>query len=273
MINKLLKYILNKSSKVSSHSINENISLLDPLFKQGLREMSYCEDNDVFIASYPKSGVTWLQHITSSLIYGFDASSVPDNLVNLLIPDVHAFKYYFRTCYPVVFKSHSLPEPRMKRVVHLVRDGRDVMVSYFHMLQNQGKSANIKDMVLFGKDLYPCDWGQHCKQWLENPYNAQILKISYEQLINDPFDTIFKYCLFLGIEASEEKINHIIQKSSFKLMQKKEISQGWGEDFNLKQGLFIRRGKVGSYKDEMEISIQKIFFEKNQKILHALGYS
>jgi hypothetical protein len=272
MISKLIKNISNKSSGISCNSTKDNISPLDPLFKQGLREISYCEENDIFIASYPKSGVTWLQHMTSSLIYGFDASSVPDNLVNLLIPDVHSFKYYLRTCYPVVFKSHSLPEPRMKRVVHLVRDGRDVMVSYFHMLRNQGKSIKLEDMVINSNDLYPCDWGQHCEQWLKNPFNADILRISYEEMINNPFDTIFKYSNFLGIDVSEEKINNVIQKSSFHLMQKKEISQGWGEDFNLNQGLFIRRGKVGSYIDEMELDIQKMFFEKNQKILQALGY-
>jgi hypothetical protein len=123
--NKYLKPIIETGKKQQQESLI-NISVLEDLKKQCIYPTSYSNENDVFIASYPKSGTTWLRHLSTSLIYGMDASLVPDILVNLLFPDLHAFKYYLRSGMPVLYKTHDLPAPKMKKVVHLVRDVRDI---------------------------------------------------------------------------------------------------------------------------------------------------
>jgi len=247
-------------------------SVEDKLLKIGLHPISYFNDQDVFIASYPKSGVTWLQHMTASLIYGLDASIVPDNLVNFLIPDTHAVDYYLRTVFPTVFKSHSLPRPHMKRVVHLVRDGRDVMVSYHAMLNSQGHNVSLEEMINNDKHVYPCSWASHCEQWLHNPYNAEILRISYEELILDTTKTLRKYSEFLNINVDENTLNRTIEKSKFANFQQKEKNQGWLPSFSMGNGVFFRRGKIGSHKDEMKREIKNIFDDKNKYIMNKLGY-
>lgn len=87
--------------------------------------------SDVFVAGYPKSGITWIQYLLAGLTCGVDASSAPDTLVQALVPDVGYQKFYMRFATPTFFRTHFLPQSSYRRVIYLVRDGRDVMVSYF----------------------------------------------------------------------------------------------------------------------------------------------
>jgi hypothetical protein len=266
---------LNSSLKTEKNLQLESLldkSILEDLNKQCIYPTTYHEENDVFIASYPKSGVTWLRHLTASLVYGMDSSKVSDILVNTVFPDLHAYKYYLRTGFPVVFKTHDLPRPEMKRVIHLVRDGRDVMVSYYAMLKNQGYEITLDKMIKGEVELFPCDWSSHCSEWLRNPYKSNICRISYEDLKLSPVKTLQKYCCFVGIDADEAKITAAISQSEFIKMQIKEKDQGWGHN-NLRTGLFVRKGQIGSYRNEMSEELIKEFNELNHDMLSSLGYS
>ena len=100
---------------------------------------------DVFIVAYPKSGITWLQNMVAATLYGLDPQRAPDSLVQELVPDVHYKQLYKRFRTPMVFKTHHLPRPEYRRVVYLLRDGRDVMVSYWHHLEalDNGESFTV----------------------------------------------------------------------------------------------------------------------------------
>jgi hypothetical protein len=252
---------------------DSEVTILQELNEQWIYPTTYSEPDDVFIASYPKSGVTWLRHMTVSLMYGMDASKAPNIIVNTIFPDLHKLKYYLRTGKISIFKTHDLPRPEMKKVVHLIRDGRDVITSYHSMLNNEGYDISLNNMIVNAEGLYPCDWATHCTEWLKNPYGAEILRISYESLINQPEETLLRYCVFLGIDVSMETIKSTIQNSSFSKMQKKELEQGWGPLHNpLKKGMFVRRGKVGSYLDEMPKESLYEFEKRNVDILNEFGY-
>lgn len=269
--NKYLNPRIENEKKLQLESLI-NISILEDLKKQWIYPTSYTQENDVFIASYPKSGVTWLRHMTASLVYGMDASKVSDILVNMVFPDLHAYKYYLRTGFPVVFKTHDLPRPEMKKVLHLVRDGRDVMVSYYAMLKNQGYNITLDSMINDGAGLFPCDWSTHCSEWLKNPYEADICRISYEDLKHSPLKTLQKYCDFIGIEVDEKAISAAISQGEFSKMQKKEKDQGWGPN-KMGEGLFVRSGQTGSYRKEMAEELIKKFSDRNKNMLSSLGYT
>src|SRR5687768_13824154 len=90
---------------------------------------------DVFIVGYPKSGNTWLQNLAGAVVYGVLPEFAPPALMHLeLVPDVHQKQFYKRYSTPMFFKSHHLPRPEYRKVVYVLRDGRDVMVSYFQFL-------------------------------------------------------------------------------------------------------------------------------------------
>jgi len=153
-------------------------------------------DNDVFIVGYPKSGNTWMQNIIAGLLFGIDTKFLPDRLTQELVPPVKNKRFFKRFLDFNCFKSHELPTRDYKRVILLVRDGRDVIPSYKSMNDKQGIEFSIKQMVIEGKGLYPNKWHEFYKAWLSNPYQSEILILKYEDLIQDGFEQLKKICKF-----------------------------------------------------------------------------
>src|SRR5579862_9101604 len=108
-----------------------------------LQSITDFDPKDIFVVAYPKSGVTWMQYLLAGLIFGIDARHAHDSLVQDLVPDVHQRTFYRRHMTPTFFKTHHLPQPEYRRVIYLVRDGRDVMVSYFHFLAATGQPRDL----------------------------------------------------------------------------------------------------------------------------------
>ncbi len=117
----------------------------------GYTPTSEFTDDDVFIVSYPRSGNSWLLHLLMGIAYDVNPESIRYRLVRELIPDVHLKRYYKRYCHPMFFNSHYLSVPEYKRVIYLVRDGRDVMTSYYHYYSAcRGKEIDFARLVCGG---------------------------------------------------------------------------------------------------------------------------
>ncbi|WP_417197991.1 sulfotransferase domain-containing protein [Bizionia sp.] len=227
---------------------------------------------DIFIAGFPKSGNTWMQNLIAGLQYGIETSMLPDSLTQELIPDVHGKQYYKRFHDVVFFKTHELPRKEMKRVIHLVRDGRDAMASYYAMHQAMKKQVTLKEMVLEGKDVYPCRWHEHTRIWLDNPFNAEILIIKYEDLIQDAFKELKKIVEFAKLSCTDDLIYKAIEGNSFEQMKKKEKEFGWNnKEWDANED-FIRKGKVGSYKEEISVELIQSFESLSKVELEFFNY-
>ena len=96
-----------------------------PLPPAGYAPIREARPEDVFIVGYPRTGNTWFQNLVSGVVFGADPELTPDSVIQELVPDVHAKQYYKRFGTPTFFKSHDLPAPEHKRVIYLLRDGRD----------------------------------------------------------------------------------------------------------------------------------------------------
>ncbi|WP_026753230.1 sulfotransferase domain-containing protein [Sediminibacter sp. Hel_I_10] len=230
------------------------------------------EPQDIYIAGFPKSGNTWMQNLIAGVVFGIDTALLPDSLTQELVPDVHGKSFYKRFHNITFFKSHDLPRPHMKRVIHLVRDGRDVMVSYYAMQRAMKKSVTLEEMVINGKEVIPSKWYEHTRQWISNPYNADILALKYEDLINDPLSEMKRVMSFLKIDRSEETLLRSINGNSFNEMKRKERELGWNNQDWDKKEEFIRKGKVGSYKEEMAIELIAFFENEAQAELNYFNY-
>ncbi|MCP4420629.1 MAG: sulfotransferase domain-containing protein [Chloroflexi bacterium] len=228
---------------------------------------------DVFFVGYPKSGNTWFRYLVTGAFYGVDPEYAPHALVNSLIPNMHTKQFYMRYQTPMFFKSHGLPDPAFKRVVYLLRDGRDVMVSYFHHLRNLNeKNVDFLNMVQSGDDLFYGQWHNHVEAWLSNPFNAQIITIRYEDMKKDAVHELQRFCQFVGIEREDSFLKSTVDKASFDKMRRKEKRDGWGHSMWKGNKQFIRRGQVGSYKDEMPPNVLEAFMQNASETLHKYGY-
>ena len=148
----------------------------------GLLPIADTRPTDVFVCSYPRSGVTWFQNLLAGVAFGVDPEFTPDALIQDLVPDVHYKSHYKRYGPSAYFKSHALPQKQYRRVIYLLRDGRDVMVSYHHFLTAlQGPLDFLK--LVQGVGLSPCQWHEHVEQWLANPHGAEMIVVRYEDLL------------------------------------------------------------------------------------------
>jgi hypothetical protein len=240
-----------------------------------LTSITQFSDEDIFIAAYPKSGNTWFQNLITGIYFGVDPELAPDTLIQELVPDVHFKNYYRRFLTPMFFKTHFLPRPEYKRVVYLVRDGRDVMVSYYYYLVAIGNTeVDFMAMVRSG-DLFPSRWHEHVQAWQANPYNAEKIIIKYEDLKRDPLTELTRFCEFAGIQREQIFLQRIVDQTAFVKMQAKEkegrmfrANQAWPQNKS-----FFRRGVVGSFRDEMPSDVLEVFLQDAGTTLRGLGYA
>lgn len=230
--------------------------------------------DDVFIVGYPKSGNTWLQNILVELVYGIDTTKINDSLLQELVPDVHFKRYFKRFGKRMFFKSHFLPKPEYRKVIYILRDGRDVMVSYHHYLKATGQvTGDISSTIQTHKALFPSKWHVHVETWLNNPYDSDMLVIKYEELLENPVKTLHLVTDFLELDVLVGQIEEVIERTSFGKMQDKEKSTGWDNSRDWPEDkLFVRRGTSGSYKDEMPAITLDCFLAESSRTLKRCGY-
>lgn len=240
----------------------------------GLSPREEVSRKDVFIVGYPKSGNTWFQNIISGLAFGVDPELAPDALIQEIVPDVHRKKFYKRIHERMFFKSHHLPRPEYGKVIYLLRDGRDVMVSYYHYNKAiYGDSADLDLMIDSGQYLFPCHWHGHVRQWRENPYGADMITVRYEDLLHDPLPELEKVCLFLELERSASALRTVHEKCAFAKLRRKERAFGLDDPAWPRGKAFFRRGAQGSYKDEMPPRTLQKFLAVAGETLRECGYA
>ncbi len=250
--------------------------LSEDQFKTRLRESANLipfndsVDEDIFLVGYPKSGNTWFRQMVAGIVFGVDPEFAPFALVSDLVPGPMQ-RYYKRYVTPSFFKTHYLPERRFRNVVYLVRDGRDVMVSYFHHLNSIRGETSWTDVVR-GKVPDEVSWHKHVDAWLSNPFDARILTIKYEDLQSDCVSQLRRFCEYAGIQRSDSFLEQLVTKTSFEKLQRKEEIYGVNHPDWPKDKRFFRRGKVGSHVDEMPAEVLDVFLNHAQSTLQRLGY-
>jgi hypothetical protein len=229
---------------------------------------------DVFLVAYPKSGITWFQNLVSGLAYGANPKMTPWLLVGDMVPDVHASKFYRRYTTPMFFKSHFLPQPQYRRVIYLLRDGRDAMVSYLHYENSlKGKKLDFLDFVTAEGNLFPCKWHRHVETWMQNPYKAEMLVIKYEDLLEDTVGQLENICKFARLPGDPDMLAFVAESARFNYLQNKEAKhqkyrpEKWADD-----KLFFRRGEAGSHRDEMPPKVLEAFLSDASETLRRHGY-
>lgn len=230
---------------------------------------------DIFVVAYPKSGVTWFQNLLCGVVYGVNPAISPPHVVNDLVPDVHYSAFYRRYNTPMYFKSHERPRPDFRRVVYLLRDGRDVMVSFKHYVEAVGGiPLDFLQFVTNEEHLFPCKWHRHVEEWVRNPFGAEILIIKYEDLLEQPVLEMERFCDFVKVSKDRNNISAVVEAARFQQLRTKE--ERYGEHrpaiWPSRDKHFFRRGVVGSHKDEMPPNVLEAFLSDASETLRRHGY-
>lgn len=234
------------------------------------KKLNIC-DQDIFLVSYPRSGNTWVRFLLANLMKS-EGESIDFHNVHEYVPEIGRNNDLIKEMpSPRIIKSHT-PKRNYPRVIYLVRDGRDVYVSYFHYRLNQLPDGYTFQKFLRREDHFPCLWSDHVKSWLySDEKNLDLIKIYYEDLLQNTAMELKKIVDFTGINTFEARIKEAVNASNIDRMR--EIDQKKGRKYNLTDTKnFIRKGVHGDWHTYFTDSDKDYFKKRAGELLIQLGY-
>lgn len=239
--------------------------------------------SDIFLVSFPKSGNTWLRFLTASLIKVQRQIQRDINFFNIqeYVPDIHISRnigsdgIFGQPDLPRIIKSHAEYNPYYNRVVLLVRDPKDALVSYYFYLRERNKipvDLNISSFLRSSK-YGARAWRRHAESWyltFKQGQNIQVFK--YEDLLSNPEESSIKLMDLLGIPITQEEVALALSLSSKERMRESEQKHRSTYITQTQKTSFVRKDDVIRGK---ELSLEDKSYIKNetQDIAGMLGYS
>jgi Sulfotransferase domain len=245
--------------------------------------------DDVFLTSYPRSGNTWARFLIGNLIY----QQEPVTFLNIetRVPEIYFNSdHRLRTLpRPRIIKSHECFEPHYPRIIYIVRDPRDVAVSFYH---HNIKAGNIPDS-------YPMDefvprfiaaefdqrwgsWAEHVESWLSlRQHHPGFMLLRYEEMKMNPAQELARVtsfldrCSFRRIDSSPEKLQRAIELSSPERMRKleKEQSADWVLTKKTRADKpFVRTATSGGWTSTLSPASVKAIESAWGHVMQSLGY-
>jgi len=239
-------------------------------------------DDDVFIASYPKSGNTWTRFLVANLIYPQEPVTFLNIEKIIPDPDLQSRNFLKHCPRPRVMKIHHPFDPRYKRVVCIVRDPRDVAVSQYHfqikraVLQPGHPIEDfVKRFVAGGTSPYG-SWGQNVGSWLIARYNGPgFVLLRYEDLIENAVEGLAQIARLLNLEPDRHRLEKAVEFSSADRMRALEKLQAdqWASTKETRIDLpFVRGAKAGEWKSTLSPDAVAQIEQEWGSLMRALGY-
>ncbi len=221
------------------------------------------------VTEYPKSGGSWVSQMLSDYL-------------NVPFP-----RNQFPKLQSSIMHGHYLYSPSMKNVFVILRDGRDIMVSYYYHCIFRNDMFNNQLVELTRRDLQFNDYDDiksnlpkfieykftHKKhprftwsEFIDNWIDKKVSFVRYENLLQNPVEelrkAIYEVC---EIEPEESLLRQITEKYSFKSLARRNP----GEE---NKQSYLRKGIAGDWKNCFSKEARQIFNEFAGKELIKLGY-
>jgi hypothetical protein len=218
--------------------------------------------DDIFLVSYPKSGNTWTRFLVANLVY--PDKQVDFANINDLTPDPEALtkRHLARMPRPRIIKSHQYFDPCYRRVIYIVRDPRDVLLSEYYFdikrgLINEGypigdyvsRFVGTQERHVYGT------WGENVASWVYVRGNDPgFLLVRYEELQSAGARELARIAEFLGIAPDPNRLTSALERSSADRMRELEKKQAhmWSSTKETRKDKpFVRAAKAGGWKQEL----------------------
>ena len=150
------------------------------------------------------------------------------------------------------------------RFIHMIRDGRDVAVSMVAAREKMG----------FGTGTIPDSaeaWSKYVRAAQEaGKYDGRYLEVRYEELYSDGVNVVEDVFDFCGLKASREEVTAIVDEYQFEKNKARKITAA--RNVEALDGHY-RKGKVGSWLEELPTEQRQVFNEIAGDLLGELGYT
>jgi hypothetical protein len=246
--------------------------------KEKLRYLKYKDtlpnnpnNSDLYIVEFPKSGITWFSTIIANTCFLEEKINKVATHFNLeqYIGDVHQNKIISQnnTIFPYhrIIKSHDSYNPYYRHVIYLVRNPFSVMTSYYHFTTNNNTFDGTFDEFIRNKKFGIESWVKHVKSWLQPQKVLKLHYLKYEDLIDNPHDTIANLYKNLGWSIEKSRISKSIEMSTFDNM--KILNDHYKNFCPFRKYDFVRKGQK---KTEISKEAEDYIYQHTVEILKEL---
>ncbi len=252
--------------------------LLKALFPKIKTEHSSVADSEVYILSYPKTGRTWLRVLIGrylSLKY-----NLPEDLMLQTeeittasgLPKVsfthEGWGMRDEKTYTELTRDKS--QYGTKKVILIGRDVKDTLVSaYFQATKRINVFEGTLSEFIVSEKFGVLKVLGFYDVWLKNRHIPQsFLFISYEELHQDPHNTLLKVLNFIGeTDTNQNLLEQSVEYSSFNNLKKMETENKFKSNImrpknsDDPESYKVRKGKVGGYTEYLSEEDQ-VFIDK-----------
>ena len=238
--------------------------------------------DDIVIATYAKSGTTWMQQIVAQLIFGgaenihvhelspwVDLRIIPPEMIAGLDNQTH--RRFVKTHLPVDALVFS---PKAK-YIYIGRDGRDAAWSFFNHYSNlsEERRAAMNGPGLVGDPLPQCPptaleffrtwfaengkpiwpYWDNIRSWWTIRHLPNVKLIHFNQLKTDLTGSIAAIAAFLDYQLTSESLARIESHCTFDYMKRNAalVTPSGGVQFKGGGATFINKGTNGRWRDEL----------------------
>ena len=251
-----------KPSYTSIGGFRLPIDFSPEVFESGLGYKAQPED--VFIATYPKCGTTWVQYIVWLIQHNGEPLPVEKSMT-VEIPHLEEVGKEFVAALPLprVIKTHLpyllTPSHPDAKYIYVARNPFDCAVSFYYHTKGFVKHYDFAEGTF--DEFFECfitgevdfgDYFDNLLSWYEHKDDSNILFLTYENIFADTQKAVRKIAEFLGTEYSDplrdgETLKRILYYSSFQSMSQNQSRWSSKRDDNMPP--FIRKGQVGDWKN------------------------
>ena len=242
------------------------------------------EKSAIYVAAYPKSGVTWLTRLLADVLDCPCGGSRPQDDEKeyategwLRRGDRVIRKGHFRLLNgdqgPVVPVAHRLAWRRMKdqKVVLLSRDPRDVILSGANYWRNSVSDQFDHVMRGTGPMAFHGAWNQYYSEWLDSEFTG-FAYVRYEDLIESPVDIVFATLMQIGIVPEENRVKASVARQSFDATRERMRASKRERFSQAFHDRFMSTGRSHRWMDEISPIMSRNVKSMCGPTMHRLGY-
>jgi hypothetical protein len=245
--------------------------------------------DDIFLVSYPRSGNTWARFLLGNLID--QDNPVTFSNIESRIPEIYfnRDRVLQQLPRPRMLKSHECFQPHYPRVIYIVRDPRDVVVSFYH---HNVKARNIPDdypMASFVPRFIAGEFDRRFGSWRDNVMswaavregNPGFLMLRYEDLKRDTASALGNVVAFLNrcslrkIDSNLEALQRTIELSSpekMRALEKEEAGRWVLTKGTRSDKPFVRSATSGGWKSQLAPESVEAIESAWGGLMLSLGY-
>uniref|UniRef100_A0A182VV30 Sulfotransferase domain-containing protein n=1 Tax=Anopheles minimus TaxID=112268 RepID=A0A182VV30_9DIPT len=239
-------------------------------YEKDLLEFEVFPD-DVWVASYPKSGTTWCQEMVWLICNDLNFEAARAESLRTRFPfldvslihdkDMSSFELVRQTARPRFIKTHlpvsMLPKQYWKvkpKTVYIKRNPKSVAVSYFHHSRAIFYRGSMDTFVrsFMREHQFYSPYHAHVIEYHELHGCDNILYLSFEDMKRELPKVVRKVCQFFGKSYSDRQFEELYEHLSFKSMRENKACNYEDRTQPREEGQrFIRKGELESWKEEL----------------------